>query len=121
MEISTQCSRRCHRGHRSRWPNHPLPLRHPRTAALDSFSGQQSPGFRSGCTWATDRRNPAGRRSAAVFLRCSGTENNLSGRIRRCHSLPTGRRWPTDPDNSSYWRQSSLQLQRLRQDHCRTG
>nr|WP_238543916.1 MULTISPECIES: hypothetical protein [Pseudomonas] len=31
-----------------------------------------------------------------------------------------GRRWPTDSDDTSYRRQPSLQLQRLRQDHRRT-
>nr|WP_259698516.1 hypothetical protein [Pseudomonas brassicacearum] len=31
-----------------------------------------------------------------------------------------GRRWPTAPDDASNGRQSSLQLQRLQQNHCRT-
>nr|WP_231380663.1 MULTISPECIES: hypothetical protein [Pseudomonas] len=31
-----------------------------------------------------------------------------------------GRRWPTDPDDIAYRGHPWVQLQRLRQDHCRT-
>nr|WP_241824500.1 hypothetical protein [Pseudomonas fluorescens] len=89
--------------------------------AVDPLSGHQSACVCLEWFGAIGRRNLAAGWSATVFLRRHGPADYQPGRIRCRHPLPVGRRWPTDPDDTSYRRHPRVQLQRLRPSHCRTG